>query len=195
MPKIETIILSGDLDTLQLIDSQTKVYSLRKGVKETILYDENLVKERYEGLNPKQLVDFKALTGDMSDNIPGVPGIGEKTAIKLIKKFGNLENLYFALEKKEEAVEKLNPKVKDNLLRTKEQAFLSKMLAQVKRDVPIDFNLAKSSFKKYEKDKVIQIFKKFDFHSLIKRLSKTGEKESFMEKKKIKPVRKNLKLW
>ena len=93
-PEIETIILSGDLDALQLVDSQTKAYTLRKGVKDVVLYDEKLVKEKFQGLTPEQLLDFKALRGDPSDNIPGVTGIGEKTAIGLLLKFGSLENLY-----------------------------------------------------------------------------------------------------
>ena len=117
IPEVETIILSGDLDVLQLINPKTKIYSLRKGVKDIVLYDENLVKEKFQGLTPQQLLDFKALKGDPSDNIPGVTGIGEKTAIELIKEFGSLENLYQNLEK-------LKPKLKESLLLQKEQAFL-----------------------------------------------------------------------
>jgi len=93
LPEIETIILTGDLDALQLVDKNTKVYILRKGVKDIVLYDREKVKEKYGGLEPEQLIDFKALRGDPSDNIPGVFGIGEKTAIALIKEFGTLENL------------------------------------------------------------------------------------------------------
>ncbi|GAI16870.1 unnamed protein product, partial [marine sediment metagenome] len=87
LPPIETIIISGDLDNLQLAGPQTKVYLLRKGVKDTILYDTAKVKERYQGLTPEQLFDFRALRGDPSDNIPGVTGIGEKTAIELLLQF------------------------------------------------------------------------------------------------------------
>ena len=80
---IETIILSGDTDILQLVNPQTKVYVLKKGVKDIVLYDENLVKEKFQGLTPEQILDFKALRGDPSDNIPGVTGVGEKIAIDL----------------------------------------------------------------------------------------------------------------
>jgi len=180
LPGIETIILSGDLDALQLVDSHTKVYALRKGVKDTILYDENLVKEKYQGLTPEQILDFKALKGDPSDNIPGVTGIGEKTAIELIKEFGSLENLYQNLAK-------LKPKLKESLLFQKEQAFLSKELAEIKKNVPIDFNLKKCQWREYDKEKITKILNNLEFQSLIKRLP-----ESKWEKEK---VGKELTLW
>ena len=162
-PEVESIILSGDLDTLQLVDKNTKIYLLRKGVKETVLYDEDLVKEKYQGLTPEQTIDFKALKGDPSDNIPGVTGIGEKIAIELIKKFKSLENLYQNLDK-------IKPKLKELLLQQKEQAFLSKTLVQIKKDVPIDFDLKKCQWREYDKSKILQIFKNLEFYSLIKRL-------------------------
>ena len=203
LPEGEAIILSGDLDTLQLVDKNTKIYLLRKGVKDTILYDENLVKKKYQGLNPEQIIDFKALKGDPSDNIPGVAGIGEKTAIELIKKFGNLENLYQNLEE-------IKPKLKELLIHQKEQAFLSKTLVETKKNVPIDFSLKKCQWGKYEKGKIIQILKNFEFYSLIARLPSsarspglrpsevgwgakvTGGQEKLPNKEKIKE---NLKLW
>lgn len=186
LPEIETIILSGDLDTLQLVNPQTKVYTLRKGVKDIILYDQSLVKEKYQGLEPSQLLDFKALKGDPSDNIPGVRGIGEKTAIKLIKEFGNLENLYKNLEKKSEKTKKIKPKLREILIRSKDQAFFSKMLAQIKKDVPVDFNLKKCQWGGYNKQRVTQILKDLEFYSLIERLP---------DLQKIKGVGENLKLW
>jgi DNA polymerase-1 len=182
--EIETIILSGDLDTLQLIDSSTKVYLLRKGVKDIFLYDKAEVEKKYE-LSPSQLLDFKALKGDPSDNIPGVPGIGEKTAIELIKKFGNLENLYKEIEEGGERAKELKNKLKELLLRFKEQAFFSKMLVLVKRDVPIDFSLDKCRWGKYEKEKVAQILKNLEFYSLINRLPESEAKEN----------KRNLRLW
>jgi len=180
IPEVETIILSGDLDVLQLINPKTKIYSLRKGVKDIILYDEDLVKEKYGGLMPEQLLDFKALKGDPSDNIPGVPGIGEKTAVELIKEFGSLENLYQNLEK-------LKPKLKESLLLQKEQAFFSKELAEIKTNVPIDFNLKKCQWREYDKEKITKILSSLEFQSLIKRLP-----ESKWEKEKIG---KELTLW
>ena len=95
---VEIIILSGDLDLLQIVNENTKVFSLRKGIKHTVLYDEQKVFEKYD-LSPAMLIDFKALVGDASDNIPGVPGVGKKTALMLLKEFGSLEGIYEELER------------------------------------------------------------------------------------------------
>ena len=173
-PEIETIILTGDLDALQLVNKNTKVYTLRKGVKDTVLYDREKVKEKYGGLEPEQLIDFKALRGDPSDNIPGVFGIGEKTAITLIKEFDSLENLYKDLEKNTQKAKNLKESLRKKLLDYKDQAFVSKMLAEIKQDVPIDFNLEKCRWGYYNRDKVVKIFKDYDFKTLIGRLP--GEK-------------------
>jgi len=189
IPEIETIILSGDFDTLQLIDKNTKVYILKKGIKDILLYNEEKVKEKYK-IKPSQLTDFKALKGDASDNIPGVTGIGEKTAIELILKFKSLENLYKKLEEKSEETKEIKPKLKEILLKYKEQAFFSKNLAEIKKDVPIDFNLKKCEWRGFNKEKTINIFKKFEFYSLIKRLFLFKK-----EKKQNKKTRENLKLW
>lgn len=170
LPEISTVILSGDLDNLQLIDSHTKVYVLRKGVKDVVLYDEKLVNEKFQGLTSKQLLDFKALRGDPSDNIPGVTGIGEKTAIKLLLEFGTLENLYKEIEGKTEKAKKMKPKIRETLIKYKEQAFLSKMLARVEKNVPIDFNLNKCKWGEYDKEKVIQLLNNLEFYSLVERL-------------------------
>ncbi|HJN62349.1 MAG TPA: 5'-3' exonuclease H3TH domain-containing protein [Candidatus Parcubacteria bacterium] len=169
LPEIETIILTGDLDALQLIDSYTKVYTSRKGIKDTVLYDKAAVKERY-GISPRQLLDYKSLRGDPSDNIPGVTGVGEKTASNLINKFGTLENLYKELKENSDKTKELPPRLRETLLKYKEQAFLSKSLVEIKTDVPIDFNLEKSRWGKYSKDKVIKSLEGLGFYSLIKRL-------------------------
>jgi DNA polymerase-1 len=186
-PKIETIILSGDLDTLQLINPQTKVYTLRRGVKDVILYDEKQVQERFQGLSPKQLLDFKALRGDPSDNIPGVTGVGEKTAIELLLKFGSLENLYKEIDKNSEKAKQIRPKLKETLRKYKEQAFFSKDLAQLKKNIPVDFSLEKCRFGKYDKRKAAQILKDFEFYSLITKLP--------TPQKQVKKIKENLKLW
>jgi len=191
LPEIETVILSGDLDILQLVDYQTKAYSLRRGMKDIVLYDEKQVQEKFQGLIPKQLLDFKALRGDPSDNIPGVTGIGEKTAIKLIKEFGPLENLYSELSQRplpKAVATSINQRLRVKLEEYKEQAFLSKDLARIKRDVPIDFNLEKCRWKEYNKEKIIQTLKNLEFYSLIKRLPavKTQKENSVGE---------TLKLW
>jgi len=170
-PEVQSIILSSDLDTLQLVNPKTKVYLLRKGVKDTLLYDENLVREKYQGLNPGQLIDFKALRGDPSDNIPGVTGVGEKTASRLIKEFGNLENLYHNLSEKPEQIKSVSPNLMKVLLQQQEQAFFSRDLAAINKDAPIDFKLEKFTWGNYDKQKVIEILDRFEFYSLIKRLS------------------------
>lgn len=189
LPGIETTILSGDLDTLQLVNPQTKVYALRKGVKDIVLYDGKQVQEKFQGLVPEQLLDFKALRGDPSDNIPGVTSIGEKTAIELLLEFGSLENLYKEIEENSGRDKKIKPKLKEVLIKYKEQAFLSKSLAQIKKDVPIDFNLKKCQWGEYDKREMTQLLKDFEFYSLIKKLpeeKKPEEKQS---------AGKNLRLW
>lgn len=169
--KVESIILSGDLDLLQLVDKNTKVYALRRGVKDAVLYDEEKVLKRY-GLLPSLLPDYKALVGDASDNIAGVPGIGPKTATKLLQEFGTLENLY-------DKIQTLNDKyckvqipnnLKKKLLENKEQAFLSKKLTILQKNVPVNFDLNQSGWKDYDKEQTINIFKEFEFQSLINRL-------------------------
>ena len=169
MPEIESIIVSGDLDTLQLVDKNTKVYALRKGVKDIILYNGEKVKEKYGGLTPSQLPDFKALRGDPSDNIPGVLGIGEKTAIQLIKQFGNLENLYNTIDQWGEVLG-LNQKIQEKLKKGKEQAFFSKTLVQLRYDAPINFTLEKCRFGEYNKERATQLLKSLEFYSLVNRL-------------------------
>jgi len=171
-PKIEIIILSGDLDLLQLVNEQTKIYLLRKSLKDTSFYQEENIKERYQGLKPSQLIDFKALRGDPSDNIPGVTGIGEKTALQLIKEFGSLENLYQELENKTEKSQNLKEGLQKKLKDYKEQAFISKSLVRLHCDLPLDFKLTDSQFKNLDKEKIIQIFKNFEFATLIKRFEK-----------------------
>ena len=169
-PEIETVILSGDFDTLQLVDDHTKVYALRRGVKDTILYNETLVKEKYQGLAPQQLVDFKALRGDPSDNVPGARGIGEKTAIQLIKEFGSVENLYKELEQDTERIKKLKTKVKEALEKYKDDVLMSRDLVEIKSTTPIEFNLEESRFGNYDKEKVRKIFERLEFNSLLDKL-------------------------
>ncbi len=201
VPPAEVIILSGDKDVLQLVNKNTKAYILRKGVKDTVLYDENLVREKYQGLNPGQLDDFKALRGDPSDNIPGVRGIGEKTAIQLIKQFDTLENLYLAMEEKEA---NLNENLRLKLEQQKEQAFLSRELVQIRKDAPLDLNFKKIQWGEYNKEKIVEILESLEFYSLIPRLpSNDGLPEKAFperikkEKKtgKTEEHKENLTLW
>ncbi|MDP3883200.1 MAG: 5'-3' exonuclease H3TH domain-containing protein [Candidatus Staskawiczbacteria bacterium] len=163
---LEIYILTGDLDNLQLVNEKIKVYTLGKGIKDTIIYDINKVEERF-GVKPEQMVDFKALTGDPSDNIPGVEGIGKKTAAEIIQKYGTIKNLYEELST-DTAV--LKPKVKEALQKNKETALMSLGLVKMKNDVEIFFNIEDCKFGKFNKIEVENIFKKLDFNSLISRI-------------------------
>jgi len=163
---IEIYILSGDLDNLQLVNENIKVYTLGKGIKDTVIYDINKVIERF-GVDPLQMNDFKALTGDASDNIPGVPGIGKKTASEIIQKYKSIKNLYEELST-DTAV--LKPKVKEALKKNKESAFMSRELVETKKDVDINFNLSECRFGNFNQKDVEEEFKKLEFDSLINRL-------------------------
>ncbi len=173
---LQTIIMTGDLDTLQLVDDdKVIVFTLRKGVTDTVIYDEKEVVKRY-GLKPELLNDFKGLKGDPSDNIPGVPGIGEKTAAMLIQEFGNLENLYESIvavksQKSKVKSNKISEKLIQKLLENKDMAFFSKKLSTIIRDVELDFELDKADWLKHlNKDEVKKLLKELGFYSLIKRL-------------------------
>jgi len=163
--KTEIFIITGDLDTLQLINKNVKVYTFKKGIKDSFIYDESEVFKRYE-LKPEQIIDFKSLKGDPSDNIPGVPGIGEKTAINLLKRFNSLDNLYGNIEQSN-----LDIKLKAKLLEYKDQAFFSKRLVTIKSDIPIVFNLEENKWGDYNINKVNKFFESLNFNTLIKRLS------------------------
>ena len=171
--ELETVIVTGDLDALQLIDNDTKVYTLRKGIKDTVIYDEEAVKERYE-LEPKQIIDFKGLRGDPSDNIPGVSGVGEKGAINLLKDFHSVEELYQAIEKNETG-DLIKPRIKEKLIAQKEQALMSKKLATIKRDMDIKLDMEKCAWGDYDKSELIKLFRELEFYSLIKRLEEANQ--------------------
>jgi len=177
---VESIVVTGDLDTLQLVDDQTKVLSLKKGVTDTVLYDEAAVKERY-GLKPDELIDYKALRGDPSDNIPGVRGIGEKGAAELIKEFGSLEKIYKYLEGKK--TDKISERTAKLLREQHKEALVSKRLVTIVRDVPIEFNLKECAFNKPDRAEIIRLFEEFGFKSLIKRLPADPSAEVFIKAK------------
>lgn len=175
-PKPETIIVSGDADILQLTDKNTKAYLLKRGVKDVMLYDEEKVREAYGGLASSQLLDFKALRGDPSDNIPGVTGIGEKIARELLLKFGTLENLYQQIEEKSLASLTLKPKIRELLLKYKEQALLSKQLAAIRRDAELNFQLKKCDWQeRYSQERASKALKMLEFSSLLERMPKPSK--------------------
>ena len=160
---VDIFIVSGDMDNTQLVNEKIKVYTLGKGIKDTVIYDINKVRERF-GVEPSQMVDFKALTGDASDNIPGVEGIGKKTAAEIIQKYGSIKNLYEELST-DTAV--LKPKVKEMLKQNKESALMSRDLAQMKNNVDIDFKIEDCKFGNFDINQVEEIFMKLEFNSLI----------------------------
>jgi len=167
-PDIESIVITGDMDTLQLVDDNTKVYALRKGITDTTVYDEKTVQEKY-GLKPKQLIDFKALRGDPSDNIPGARGIGERGAVELIKEFGTIEEIYKAIEKNDSRLKKFKSRTIEILKKEKENVFLGKKLVSLIKDAPIEFNLENCKIK-IDKEAVANIFKSLEFTSLLKKI-------------------------
>lgn len=160
---LETIIVTGDMDTLQLIDDKTKVYTMRRGLSDSVIYDIQAATERYGGLVPAQLIDYKGLRGDPSDNIPGVKGIGEKTAITLLAEYKSIEGVY-------ENIDKIKGAVHDKLERDKAQALLSKELATIDRNVPVELELEKTVLHDFDRDKIVKLFGELNFYSLVKRL-------------------------
>ncbi len=169
-PPLQIIILSGDMDTLQLVDDQTKVFTSRKGLQDSVLYDEKAVQKRLEGLVPKQLMDYKGLRGDPSDNIPGVTGVGEKTATQLLTTFGSLDNLYQELEEKTEKAKTLKPRIAKLLLQYKDQALLSRELGTIDTNVPIDFALEDLEWKKADQEKIASLLRSYGFRTLEQKL-------------------------
>ncbi|HHE76643.1 MAG TPA: hypothetical protein ENL27_01515 [Candidatus Parcubacteria bacterium] len=161
---IETIVLTGDSDLLSLADRDTKVYLLKRGVKEAVLYDEKKVREKYQGLEPGQIPDFKGLRGDPSDNIPGVPGVGEKTALFLIKEFGSLENLY---QKLKSGNQKIKEPLQKKLLDNENLAFISKSLSKIKQDMPIKIDLNNCRWRSYNKNEVREALTKYEFKTIL----------------------------
>ncbi len=177
---IETIIASGDLDTLQLVGPRVKVYTLRKGLTDTILYDSDRVHERY-GFGPEHVVDYKALRGDPSDNIPGIKGVGEKTAEELIAAFGSIEDMYRAIHADSKALEDVGVKGKmaEKIRDGEESAKLSKDLATIRADAPISFIVPEKEWKIGEHtDSIVKMCEEFEFRSLEGRVrSIAGEVE------------------
>jgi len=170
---IENIIVTGDKDTFQLIDDHTKVHTLRKGISDVVTYDVQLLKQRY-GISPEQMIDFKAIAGDPSDNIPGVKGIGEKGALDLLKQFGSLDNIYKEIDKKGDKA-KLKPRYLKLLKEHKKEALLSKKLVTIVRNVPIEYDMERCKLQPYDKQKVFKLFKELEFKSLLARLPKVKE--------------------
>jgi DNA-directed DNA polymerase len=166
----EVDIFTGDRDYLQLVDDNIFVYLTKKGISEIKLMDNNAIFEDF-GISPKQLIDVKALQGDSSDNIPGVKGVGEKTALKLIQEYGNLENLY-------ENLGKLKGKLKENLENEKDKAYLSRYLGEIYLNVPIDKNIEDFELKDVNLNEYIEKLENLEFKSIINKFFKDVKKDN-----------------
>jgi len=162
---IPTIIVTGDNDALQLVTPLVKVFALRKGVKDIVLYDETAVNMKY-GFPPTAIPDYKGLAGDSSDNIPGVAGIGVKTATDLLREFGSLEKIYASLDTVKESVRK-------KLVADKEMAFFSKELGTIDTAAPVDFDPAACVARDFDPIVVSELFRNNGFYSLLKRMPGT----------------------
>ena len=160
---LETTIVTGDLDMLQLVTDRTRLMTTRMGVDATVIYDPARIRERY-GLAAGQMIDFKALKGDSTDNIPGVPGVGDKTAAKLIGQFGDLDALYSRLA--EVTPEKLREKLREH----HDRVLTSRELVTIRRDLPVALDLAAAHFGDYDRDEVVRLFREYEFRTLIDRL-------------------------
>ena len=171
---LDVIILSGDRDTFQLATNKVtiRIPHTKAGKSETDEYDKEKIIEKY-GIEPKQLIEVKGLQGDTSDNIPGVPGIGEKTALKLIQEYGTIDNLY---KKIEEEKDNLKGKQREKIVENKELAYLSKTLGTINVEVPIKEDLSDFEIEEWDKQKVLEIFEKLRFNRYIERFNLKGEK-------------------
>ena len=162
---LDTIIVTGDTDTFQLITGGVRVLYPQRNVGDSKLYDRDAVIERYEGLTPEQLVDFKAIVGDTSDNVPGVSGVGAKTATRLLLDYGSLEGIYAHLD------EITQKRFREALEAGRESAEMSKSLIRIVRDVEgVSLDLESSEWGRYERSEVLDLFRQLGFTSLVGRL-------------------------
>jgi DNA polymerase-1 len=183
---VEVIIVTGDNDVLQLVTPKVKVFMLRKGIKDIVLYDEKAVEAKY-GFKAAQIPDYKGLAGDASDNIPGVTGIGSKTATTLLQSFGTLQNIYAHIGEVKEAIRK-------KLETDKENAFLSKELGKIDTEAPLSLDLSACVSRDFERATVTKLFQELGFFSLLKRLPGSGEESGTVNqgsgvKKKEKKIK------
>jgi len=159
---LQVVIVTGDGDAFQLSDETTKVYKLQQGLRETVLFGPAQIKQKL-GVSPQQVVDYKALSGDSSDNIPGVPGVGPKTAVSLLEKYGSLEQIYAHLDEVPE-------KVRSKLERFRELAFVSRRLATIKTDAKIELDLEAARVANFDFRSAVAFFHELGFKSLISKI-------------------------
>ena len=167
---ISSLVVTGDKDELQLVDDNIKVLINKKGMTEFAIYDEDAMYERYS-LTPTKFIDLKGLMGDKSDNIPGVMGVGEKKGTALLLEYGNLENII-------EHADEIKGKLGENIRANKEIALMSKELATIKIDVPIDFTWEELEYQEPDYNRLIDIYTKLEFNSFITRIKKSIDSSS-----------------
>ena len=168
---LDSVILTGDRDTFQLISPNVRV-DLASSIQDRKVYDEEALQERYSGLTAAQQTDFKALLGDTSDNIPGVPKVGEKTAISLLNDYQNLEGIYEHLE------EVTRPSVKSSLEEFKDRAFSNRELMTIDRESPVELDLEKAKFWDFDRDAVVRLMTELEFFTVIPRIPDTGSSQA-----------------
>ncbi|OBR66478.1 DNA polymerase I [Paenibacillus oryzae] len=164
---VPALVVTGDKDMLQLASSGVTVAVTRKGVSEVELYTPDAINEKY-GLTPGQIIDLKGLMGDTSDNIPGVPGVGEKTALKLLHEYSSVENVLSNLDK-------LKGKLKENIQNHQEDAVMSKKLATIFREVPLEKSIDEITYSGHDDAKLGDMFRRLEFKSLLERLQLGAE--------------------
>lgn len=167
--EFDVVVLSGDRDLTQLATDTVKVDITVKGVSDIESYTPEHIAEKYDGLTPKQIIDMKGLAGDTSDNIPGVTKIGEKTAIKLLKQYGSVEGVYENIDEMKKS------KMKENLINDKEQAFLSKRLATIEVNAPVEVNVEDLAYEGKNLEKLVPFYKEMDFKQFLAKLDITEE--------------------
>ncbi len=179
----EVIIVTGDRDILQLVvDEKIYVYMPTKGLSEAKLYDEKEVRARL-GVGPRQIIDFKALAGDNSDNYSGVPGVGPKTAVELIETFGSVEELYGAIDKKDTRIKKISTGLMEKLIAGRTMATLSKQLATIETNVPLDSAVPVSPLSALDTPEAREALERFGFRSILRRIAGKPEKAPVKPKK------------
>ncbi len=171
---LEPLIITGDKDALQLATDKTKILITRKGISEFDLYDADKMKERYE-LTPRQFIELKGLMGDSSDNLPGIPGVGEKTGIKLLKQFGSVANLLANTD--QISVPKLRQKVEDN----GQLAIMSRRLAEINTHVPLDIDLEEFRMEEPDYDRLISLYTDLELNTFLRRIHPAATAENTTE--------------
>ncbi len=160
---IDSVIVSGDLDMLQLVSDRTQLMFTRMGAGGTIMYDPARIYDRY-GLQPRQMIDFKALKGDTTDNIPGLAGVGDKTAAKLLEDHGSLDSVF-------EHVDQVKPdKLREKLIANKADVLLWRELVTIVRDAPVELDMDAAKLGQYDRPEVIRLFREYEFRTLVERL-------------------------